>query len=607
MKTILRITVLSILLFVLGCKKDDNEPVIAEVVKSDAKAITSFAFNAADNAAFDENLSSTVTEGSKTVSVNVPSETDITALTPTIQVSDKAIVSPSGAQDFRSPVTYAVTAEDGSTAAYRASILIMESNAKQIVSFVFTQDSNEVLNEDIGGEIEETERTIVLTVPGGTDLKALLPTVEIPENANIEPSGAQDFSSPVTYTVTAEDGTTIEYVVAITVFEIPNSAPLSFELIAPTVNGSNAFITVTPTFIWNASEDPDGDAVTYDLYLDSGATADQIYAENLTETTFEVTERLALLQEYIWRVVAKDPEGATVSSDSHSFSTRSILFNDNTVTVNADFDDRSGHTSVVFDDKFWVIGGSRKNDVWNSEDGKSWSLATDAAQFSERSGHTSIVFDNRLWVIGGIDRLNNRLNDVWFSEDGVTWSEATSTAPFSPRYLHTSVVFNNKLWLIGGFDGERKNDIWSSEDGINWIAVTNAATFTGRQDHSSVVFDNKLWVIGGFDNQRKNDVWSSADGITWLEVTNESTFTVRANHTSVVFDNKLWVIGGRDGSVDFKNDVWFSKNGDSWSEATSSAPFSARSEHTSVVFNNRVWIIGGFDGDSINNEVWAFD
>jgi hypothetical protein len=44
-----------------------------------------------------------------------PKGTVVTSLTPTIVVSDKATVSPTGAQDFTNSVTYTVTAEDGTT------------------------------------------------------------------------------------------------------------------------------------------------------------------------------------------------------------------------------------------------------------------------------------------------------------------------------------------------------------------------------------------------------------------------------------------------------------------------------------------------------------
>lgn len=59
---------------------------------------------------------------------------------------------------------------------------------------------------------------ITVRVPKGTALTALTPTISISANATIEPSSgtAKDFTSPVVYTVTAEDTfTTKQYVVSV--------------------------------------------------------------------------------------------------------------------------------------------------------------------------------------------------------------------------------------------------------------------------------------------------------------------------------------------------------------------------------------------------------
>ena len=87
-----------------------------------------------------------------------------------------------------------------------------------------------------------------------------------------------------------------------------------------------------------------------------------------------------------------------------------------------------------------------------------WTQATASAPWSGRDRHTTAVFNNKLWVIGG-----NLKNDVWCSSDGVNWIQATASAPWSGRGGHTTAVFNNKLWVIGGSDGRRKNDVWFME------------------------------------------------------------------------------------------------------------------------------------------------
>lgn len=58
-----------------------------------------------------------------------------------------------------------------------------------------------------------------MSLPTGTDVTALQPTIVVSDLATVSPASGeeQDFTDPVTYTVTAEDETTQEYVVTVTV------------------------------------------------------------------------------------------------------------------------------------------------------------------------------------------------------------------------------------------------------------------------------------------------------------------------------------------------------------------------------------------------------
>lgn len=187
------------------------------------------------------------------------------------------------------------------------------------------------------------------------------------------------------------------------------------------------------------------------------------------------------------------------------------------------FSKRVNHTAAVYDNKIWVIGGhgnsavgGELNDVWYTTDGISWVEATAGASFEPRAGHTTVVHDDKLWVIGGRKSgtgSNGLMNDVWFSSDGVYWSTASPSAAFSKRQEHTTVVYDNKIWVIGGKSATAtENDIWSSPDGNIWSRATSSAPFSTRQSHTSVVFNSKIWIIGGQQSNaildRVNDVWT---------------------------------------------------------------------------------------------------
>lgn len=146
------------------------------------------------------------------IAVEVPYGTDVTKLKPTIVISKDATVSPkSGTQkDFTNPVSYVVTAEDGTTKkTYTVTVTVAASTACDITAFNIG---------DAEGVIDGTN--IAVEVPHGTTVTALTPIITVSNGATVSPiSGTeQDFTNVVTYTVTAEDEeTTKAYTVTVTV------------------------------------------------------------------------------------------------------------------------------------------------------------------------------------------------------------------------------------------------------------------------------------------------------------------------------------------------------------------------------------------------------
>jgi len=94
-------------------------------------------------------------------------------------------------------------------------VTVAASPAKAITAFSFASPA-------ATGVVNESLHTIALTVPYGTNVTALVPTIAI-TGASVSPASgaAHDFSSPVTYTVTAADATTQTYAVTVTVAAPP--------------------------------------------------------------------------------------------------------------------------------------------------------------------------------------------------------------------------------------------------------------------------------------------------------------------------------------------------------------------------------------------------
>ena len=91
------------------------------------------------------------------------------------------------------------------------------NNSKEISLFDFNASTNTSLENNFEGTIDESSKTIEIKVLAYVDLKSIKPQISISEGATVSPENGviQDFSNPVVYTVTAEDGTTVSYTVSV--------------------------------------------------------------------------------------------------------------------------------------------------------------------------------------------------------------------------------------------------------------------------------------------------------------------------------------------------------------------------------------------------------
>jgi hypothetical protein len=232
---------------------------------SDAKEITAFSFEAADNNALTADVAATIT--GTTITATVPFGTDVSQLVATFsttgtKVEVGAIVQVSGttANNFANPVSYVVTAADNTTNTYTVTVIIAPNTAKEITAFSFETANNAGLSADVVAVISGT--SISATVPFGTNVSALVATfstsgANVTVNAVTQVSGttANDFTNPVSYLVTAADNSTQTYTVTVTIaansakaitafsFETINNAGLQANVIG-VISGTSITATV---------------------------------------------------------------------------------------------------------------------------------------------------------------------------------------------------------------------------------------------------------------------------------------------------------------------------------------------------------------------------
>ncbi len=121
--------------------------------------------------------------------------------------------------------TLTVIAQDGTTTVVYT-VAVLANPAKAISAFSFAAPP-------ATGLIDEAAHTIAITVPLGTDVTVLAPTLVISGESVSPASGAvQDFTAPVVYTVTAADGSTQDYTVTVIVAQFSDLTALTAAIAA---------------------------------------------------------------------------------------------------------------------------------------------------------------------------------------------------------------------------------------------------------------------------------------------------------------------------------------------------------------------------------------
>ena len=163
------------------------------------------------------------------------------------------------------------------------------------------------------------------------------------------------------------------------------------------------------------------------------------------------------------------------------------------------FQGRHSHSSVVRDGDIYIIGGRNSrssiyfDEVWKSENGGTdWKQVATLNSFPARRNHSSVVWNDAIYVIGGQGAANFTTvvyDDVWKSIDGgANWRRVTDAFP--ARYSHSAAVLKGSrysgIYIMGGYNIDRsasfrksrfRNDVWKSRNGgFTWEIVN-----TGRK------------------------------------------------------------------------------------------------------------------------------
>ena len=527
-------------------------------------------------------------------------------LTPDITVSKDAILYPSsGTPQIFSElgVKYVVTAQSGNSKEFFVKLRVLSSD-KEILSFSIPNKTTHVVRN---------ENTIDIEVYAFVDVTNLTPIITCSPNATVSPKSGEmiDFSYPITYTVTAQDGSTADYTVTVTKSLSRRNEIESFELIGTQQiyerEGDNLFIYVPyETDVTNIETN----IVVSDMATvspENGAFVDftnpQIYT--VTASDGEWKNYLVTVKRSPWRLLTANP----------AFSTRDDLFL-------CEMNDQ------VYMYRGWlrsdpITGPLYSTEIWKSSDMINWIRVTDNIPWLGtdyfRNYQSFIKFNGKVWVYGG----GSSGLEIWSSSDGENFVKSDVDIPFGRRYWPYFGVLNDKLWLTGGLnwwddignyirDGYGVlpyNDMWSSTDGETWVQEKSFSQMPPRgMINGYVNYNGKLLVIGGGISNGDlissyNDIWSSNDGINWKRMVIEAAFPPTTYHSIINKDGRLFLVMGDIKNQRTSNLSWYSDDGGySWKQIKYGF-YKERHASGIINFKGRLYLVAGFNC----RDVWILD
>lgn len=236
----------------------------------------------------------------------------------------------------------------------------------------------------------------------------------------------------------------------------------------------------------------------------------------------------------------------------------------NMETDNAAFGPRKAHTVVAFQGKLWMYSGSDgtflNQYIWSSEDGINWiqeenDRIWNNTPFLGQNYTTMFVHDGKIWRFaaydGSIGDLTTERN-VWNSADGKNWTLITENHGFDNKFGMKIVSFQGQLIALEGSIGATgPNKIRRSTNAVDWSVVTEAPPFNIGFYSDAVVHNERLYVTAGL---RYEELWFTDDGTTWQKAVQQRNYPIKSGSTSVTHNDHIYIIGGNLNQT--ANDIW---------------------------------------------------
>ena len=388
----------------------------------------------------------------------------------------------------------------------------LPSSEKDITAFSITGQS---------GSTTISSNTVAVTMPYGTDVTALTPTITVSPGASVTPlsGAAQDFTSSVTYTVTAADASAETYTVTVAV--APATAP-----------GIPQSFTATPgngqvALSWTAPASNGGSTITkYEVSSDNGGTWTDVSTStahtftgltNGTAYTFKVRAVNAIGDGAVATATATPTSGGSTGGSPGGTTTNSVspataAFDKTTGAANnkdivVTLTVGSGSLSAIKNGSATLVEGTDYTKSGNTYTIKAAYLATlptgtatltfDMSSGADPTIKITVIESEKADADGWVNPFIDVNADHWFYEDVKYVHQnglfaGTSATTFSPNMPMTRGMVVTVLGRLAGIDvsdysGDSFDDVDTAQyyaPYVKWAAEMGIVSGVGNNNYA---------------------------------------------------------------------------------------------------------------------------
>lgn len=213
--------------------------VVVTVEANTSNYILSFSFNSNQNEVIS---ATTINSLENVILIEVPFNFSLSSVTPAIEISENASISPDieQSQNFENPFKYTVTSENGISRIYTIITSFEKSNENLITEMTIPNG-----DETLVGLIDQENNKITFEIPFSYNLSNVIPSIKVSDLATLSPLSEveQDFENETHYTVIAENGE--ERIYSIQFLREPNTEGDILEY--KVVNGNQTYFATIDT------------------------------------------------------------------------------------------------------------------------------------------------------------------------------------------------------------------------------------------------------------------------------------------------------------------------------------------------------------------------